>query len=358
MVKFQQPSPTNTLTPFVPGDPVPLAATQVVMALLLLVSNIFAIIIIVRSNLAKSRPSVFVIHLIVCDGYRGIIAFVTGAYTLSVGRMENSSCRIIGFFGLMSVTMASFALPLLLYDRLLFISSPVNYTHRMSRKFIAFLITFNTLQAILLGVIPLNGWGSYEYSDVIAACSIFWMDPAGFPALVVVWVHFIPLFTSVICFIRIVFWMKRRICQVRMNTQMKVNWVQDQTFKDANLPMQLIGKTLFFVLAFYYISWFPYFFFIILMIAGVNMGGNTAGIFAALTVLTLVTSLVNPWLYWLPSSRFRRSVRGMLPCSVESVYAETEVASIEPPRNRSASMFVLNNYPIGASANVSTVTSC
>ena len=342
-------------------SPTGLAATQVVIAVILIASNIFALVIIIRSDLARFIPSVFVIHLIVCDLYRGLVVFISSVYILHASDIRESltACRVIGFFRLSSITMDSYAVPVLLYDRLLFVSSPVNYPFRMSNKLRGILIAFNVFQSVILAVIPFNGWGGYEYNPLFATCSLKWADHSGYPALVIVWTHFIPLVASVACFVKLVFWMRRRICQVRMKSSIKLTWsvMRDYNFRESSLPMQSIGKTLFIILVFYYLSWFPYFFFIILVTASIVLSEKAHVVYIILACLSLMTSVVNPWMYWMPSRKFRRNIKGLLPCSsVKTAYRETNVAYISPGRARSGSMFVLRDYPIDSTYGA--VTRC
>lgn len=359
------------------ADLVKLNFAELLLCFVLLASNTFILLVIAKSELWVWRQNVFIIHLVLCDMVRGSATLVRGVYDLVVSSQPPLQlCQFWSFVITATTAIDTLAIPLLLYDRLLFVLAPITYIHRMTRKLIIFLLVYNTSQGFCIAILPVLGWGKYIYIPDLRTCDVDWINHIDYQIFSVIWLYFLPIIGSCFCYAKLLVMLKRRLCQVKTVNSHTLRIYTVKTGND-NKPsgidasLQSTAKLLLVLLVAYVGSWTPWMIYnISVCIKSVRHHSSSPKLYYMWRTFSLVTSTVNPWLYGLYNKRFRKTMKAMLQCAhhrradTPKVLVQSQPGLLSAPSElssarseRSMSLMGLNDYPLDGSSSTTSPVS-
>lgn len=314
-------------------------------------ANGFVFFIILKSKLIYSRQNVIVVLLVISDFLRCFIKFLELAILFDNDAMENMvHCESLGFFLVVSDTMGCLAVTSLFYDRLMFISGPINYRHRITGRLVLIIIIYVCFHGFVLAILPVAGWGGYVYYASVGQCGIKLPNGLGFGVFQIIWGCCIPMCASIVIFARIVFLVRRKVNRIKVYGTLKSTLQPMGIHKCVNqgciteLDMAFIKtmRILTFMLAFYCVSWLS---FILTIVYTLPLNGERLSLayVAIFTFLSYVTSVANPFLYGFHNRRFRRTVKKIITCG-RVFKSDIEELSVFPDRR--LSLLASNKYKL------------
>ena len=314
---------------------------------LVVAGNSIVLAIIVRSDLAARRNNAFVLVLLISDLLRGVLAL---AWAVNGLQMTSSDvmilCDVWGSLWMVTSSLSLVAVPLLLYDRVIYVSGPVNYMHRMTWRVIITLVVYNIIEAVTLSAMPLLGWGRYAYLPTLSNCDVDYASSTGFLVFAIILRYIIPFIGTTLCYLKLHQTIVKRICQVRTVASVTVTSQSGNGAVPTGMTMSL-RSTVRIILILYIVystSWtLPACLDLALTINPKHMtnAGNT---YQAFRILTFAGSTINPWLYGFYNRKFRHTLKRLLAASWKKASRDTAVHQIAPVR--SVSLVGLNDYPM------------
>ena len=316
----------------------------------ILLSNGFVLFILLLSGLFRSRQNAFVMNLLACDCLRAFVV-LSRILVIMAGPAASGSdvvCVASGFFETSTSVADCVAFTMLLYDRHMFVSSPINYLHQVSRGSVVFGIAYGAAHAMFVAALPLIGWGHYVYVTTQATCDVDWPDLSGYAQFAAAWGILLPLAGSGFCFARIWRMVRMRTNQIRVyNLERAVlepvglhRCIGDGAITEVDQAFMKTIRLLSVLVACYFVSWTSR---LALLVRLMTPGGETTSQTGVVVVacLSLLTCTVNPFMYGVYNRKFKQTLRGVLTCGRRT---ESDVLEISPYIVKSPSLLALNDY--------------
>ena len=319
----------------------------------LLLVNAVVFFVLAGSGLLASRQSVFVLNLLLCDSVRGLVILVEVVTFLTVPGWDSldTFCTVVGFFETLSSVCACVALPILLYDRLMFISSPINYLHRMTRRLATILLTYGVFHATLVSVLPLLGWGRYTYDERFHTCDVSWSTTHdGFPPFAVVWGWLLPLAATAVAFARLWRVVRKRVTQIRVYSKAQArlepiglrHCIGVGTITETDMAFFMTARLLAVIAACYGISRVFQLGLYVRLMVPVGLDAIASPVYVIATLVSLANGLVNPFMYAAYNRRFKQALARYVTCGR---HYQSDVDDISEYPRPSAAMRELTDGP-------------
>ena len=313
-----------------------------------ILANAFVFLVILKSDLLNYRQNVFIIFLVICDFCRSFFMFLQVAIVLDRG--PSSNCSALGFFVSWSNVIGCCAVNILLYDRLIFMSGPINYIHRMSKKVMVMIIMYTNFHGFVLAVLPVGGWGSYSYVNKVVACDVQMPQSIGYSVFGLFWGYLIPIIGGIVIFVRICMVVLVKVNQVKVYGKLNKTLqpmgihkcIGKNGITEADMAFVKTLRILATILGVYYFSWLSH---ICLMIYLMARNGQRLSLaaYVILRTFSYSTCFINPFLYGMYNRHFRATVKKVLTCGR---IAESDIEDIRTYPPRSISLLALKGYQL------------
>ena len=314
-------------------------------------ANGFVFFVIIKSGLLRSRQNVLVFSLVICDAIRSVLKFTELVYLLRHDSSDNEvACKVLGFFTTWSDLIGCSAIPMLFYDRLMFLSGPVNYLHRMTRLLVLAIIIYANLHALLLAVIPLSGWGSFTYYPEVSQCGIQLPEGLGYGIFRILFGYGISVVAASALFIRMAVIVNGKIKQTQVYNTMRSTpqpmglhrAIAAGSITETDQAFVKTLRILLIMLLFYYISWLSHISVYIYMIAKEGKDLSLSA-FIIRTLLSFTTCAANPFVYGLHNRRFRQTVKKIVTCGR---IAESDIEDISTNPQKGIALLSSDHYKL------------
>ena len=330
------------------ADPV-MWTPVLVQCVFILVTNGFVMFVLIQSGLFRARQNAFVMNLLACDCLRAF-AVLARVLVVMAGPAASGSdviCVATGFLETATGVADCVAFTLLLYDRHMFVASPINYLHQVSRASVLFGVAYGAAHAMFVAALPLIGWGHFVYVTPHATCDVDWVELGGYAQFAAVWGILLPLAGSGFCFVRIWRMVRQRTNQIRVyNMERAVlepvglhRCIGDGAITEAETAFLKTVRLLSVLVATYFLSWLSRLALLVrLMVPG---PAPSQAAVVAVAFVSLLTCTVNPFMYGVYNRKFRQTLRAVATCGRR---AESDVLEISPYIVKSPSLLALSDY--------------
>ena len=322
-----------------------------VICLVIIFSNGLILAVIVDGLMWKSRQNLLVLFVAVCDMFRGLILFVQQIVLLGHSTLNTHLlCTITGYMYTCVACTNCISVCMLIYDRILYLSSPVNYQYRMTGRMIIFLISYPCLHGVIIILLPLAGWGEFIFYPALATCDMEYQQAPGYPQFHLIWSRIIPVIAACLCYGKVSWIVRRRVRQVRVYTNLHKClrpldshlMVGRGSTTDVDKAFVRTTKILAAILCLYLLSWGVDVVLSIAMMVSDNEGINAGGYVIA-RLVTMATSTANPFLFAVYNRKFRNTGRKILTCGKE---VKSDLEDISATPRYDVAMLALNTIPL------------
>ena len=285
------------------------AVVLILTAVINITSNVLVLVILARNNRLRTCTNFFIANLCIVDLIAGIALVPAAIDSLLVAQTEPRQmnhklvCQFYGFLNSFYGIASSLTVAVIALDRYHSILNCLQYEIIVTQRRTAFVILWTWLQAILVSLCPIVGWGHFLLNPY-KHCSLHFPDNSGFIFFKTVSCVLLPYFITVFCYTRIHL-VARRHAKTIINIQVRD---AKNRIKGVNLSASKKTILVYIVLGVYTICWIPLYTlnFLITVYPEAKIPEQ---IILTATVLTLVNSCCNPIMYALITSQFRNGLK-------------------------------------------------
>lgn len=281
----------------------------ILTAVVNIASNVLVLVILARNNRLRTCTNFFIANLSVVDLLAGIVLVPAAADSLFWTQQRQTNydlvCEFYGFLHSLFGIATSLTVAVIALDRYHSILNCLQYEIIVTQRRTALVIAWIWLQAILISLCPLVGWGRFSLNPS-QRCSSHLPDDNGFIFFKTASCVVLPYAITVFCYTRIHV-VARRHARTIVNIQIRD--ARNRKLK-SGVHLSASRKTVmvYVVLGVYTICWIP--FYIANLLITVRPQAKLPGQFVlTATVLTLVNSACNPIMYALITSQFRNGMK-------------------------------------------------
>ena len=300
-------------------------------------SNVLVLLILSRNQRLRTCTNFFIANLCVVDLAAGILlipASIDSLFIQTEARRTSYKlvCQFFGFVNSFYGVASSLAVAVIALDRYHSILNCLRYETIVTQRRTVFVITWTWLQAIVVSICPILGWGHFSLNPN-QLCSRCITDNQGFILLKTVTCVLFPYLITVFCYTRI-----HIVARRHAKTIVSIK-VRDATNKPKGVNLSASKKTImvYVVLGVYTICWIPLYTLnvLILFYPAAKIPDE---LLLIATLLTLLNSACNPIMYALITSQFRNGLKRVYRRIRRSIFAG-DVRQLNPngPRGDSRS---------------------
>ena len=287
-----------------------------------IISNVLVLVILSRNNRLRTCTNFFIANLCVIDLIAGIVLVPASIDSLLTQTPEPPQmsyklvCEFYGFINSFYGIASSLTVAVIALDRYHSILNCLRYEIIVTQRRTAFVIAWTWLQAILVSLCPLVGWGHFSLNPN-QYCSLHSVpDKSGFIFFKTITCVILPYFITVFCYVRI-----HVVARRHARTIVSIK-VRDATNNTKAVKLSSSKKTImvYIVLGVYTICWIPLYA-LKLLINVYHRETIPEQLLLTAIVLTQVNSACNPIMYALITSQFRNGLKRVYRRIRRSVFA-------------------------------------
>ena len=288
-----------------------------------------------RRSSVKERQNTIVLNVFIVALCRAFVTFVHISASFA-NTISQQNCNAFAFFISFTTTLDWLAILLLFIDRLVFIKSPVNYTHKMTWKAVLYILSYLIIHALIVPCVGIIT-KSYRFHQKFRICELgstqelLWF---GF-----IWNTVIPLVTSIVIYSVFYNLLKQNIHKTRVHDSLRDTGlplgfhsaIRSGDISKSRKSYLKCGKHLSGIFLFYCISWVFYASAqCSLMFQEKAKATNISTFYCLGITLSFLSDVINPFLIMRWSEVFRRSLLNLVHCGQ---YSKTQVQELDNYRN-------------------------
>ncbi|KAL3853529.1 hypothetical protein ACJMK2_017064 [Sinanodonta woodiana] len=287
----------------------------VLMSLIIVVGcigNILVIIAVKTRRKLRTESNVFVVNLSICDllFVTCVLPFNIYTYLLDGWFLSDRLCKFIGFLGYTLTGTIIFTITLIAFNRYKLVRDIQSYKRIFQMKNLLLMISIAWTVPFLLMMPPLvEVWGRFGYAHMLVTCNLL-LDRESqiFKLFLLVFRTGIPVFF--ISYFYALIYITMRTSHRRMEKMSCAMGSLEASNHRKEMHLTRIMITIFLV---FVVSYFP------CTIAGMIDWNNvlSQGFHMFCSITIYIGSAVNPLIYGLMNSQFRRAYKQILCCCVK-----------------------------------------
>ena len=296
-------------------------APHVTVTLVGLLGNGVMLSVICRYELLRTLANSFIVNVTICD------TVVCGLYlicaVISTGApyivQHPLYCVVLGYLSNLLLLTSVTSLLALCYDRFFFVTKPLYYNYRMTKRIAGMCFVYTWCQGILLAIFPLLGWGKYVPVRHTGFCDVDWSGgDAVYSVVLLLLGFFVPLAAVIALSAALVMKVRVRHRKVQVRAPFKYITTPGPILNSAgmravNLAYLKTAKILSSLVIVFFVCCTPYLIVVVLKLLSTPCVEKIGTNFVV-TFFLVVKSAMNPWLYGLYNRQFRRTLGSIFPC--------------------------------------------
>eukprot|EP00794_Sanderia_malayensis_P016892 gene16892-18598_t len=254
------------------------------------------------------------------------------------------------FTGILSVCLSIaglLALASMAFDRYHFIVNPLTYPIKMTSFKVNVVLFFIWFVSIISSLMPLFGWGQYEYSRSHMLCTVNWPNASNFGLYFAIVGYLLPLVLQAYCYGCIIKVAKRHANFGRRFSRVAIIPLQVARIIRETSATKTIKKTLI-VMGIFTVTWTPYMMLIVaLTFVTTAQLSNVSRYYLGASLLAFVPTLLYPLLFVFRARGLKKEVRLLLSqSSLFTCVNQVEPVDFDLPADteRRKSLFSIDSY--------------
>lgn len=270
--------------------------------------------------------------------------------------LKDMMCQIIGMLSVTLPVAELLTLASIAYDRHHFIVNGLTYPINMTSFKVNVIVFFTWFIAIISGLMPLFGWGTYAFNPDAMTCTVTWRGTPSFGLYFFGISYLMPLLTQAYCYFGIIRVAKKQAKFGRRLSRVAVIPLQVARIIRETSAAKTIKKT-FIVMGIFILAWTSNM--IMILVQGLSDAASTKVPFFVTNVLTYVPLLAYPLLFVFRSKHLKQEVR-LLFRSLKILDCVNSVSPMDiddsDQKERRRSSLSLEGYDLGARRRSSRVS--
>ena len=264
-----------------------------------------------NTNRKISAPSYFILSMAVCDFLSCALAV-----PLAIARhfqgdwpLGKTGCKVHAFMIFLLALVSIIHLAIISLGKYLTITKSLSKDSYFNKRNVLLLIVGSWIYSLMFSVPPLLGWSSYGLEGINVTCSVQWESSAfsdrAYFGVVIVSCFFLPLFVIVSCYYKI--HRVSRLIVVNISRRGGITITASRALMKRHRKSAMYFLA---IVAAFLIPWLPYATVAFLLAIGKKINPIAT---SACSVFAKISFFLNPMLYGILHSKFRRRFIHLVP---------------------------------------------